>query len=336
MEQKNNVSTIAAFSIVIGIILAASIWGILSLREKPIVLQGEIEAKQIRVSGKLPGRISEYWVEEGQMVKKGDTLVAISSPEALAKYYQVLSLENAAQAQNQKVDKGTRKQIIQSLFEAWQKSKADLALATKTHKRIQSLFEDGVVTRQKMDEVEALYLSAQAGEKARYYQYQLALDGAQKEDKEAAQSLADAAKGGVEQVKAVLSDSKLTAPCDAEVSQKILYPGELAGPGAPILSLVALDQPYAIINVREDLMPHFKMGKKFKADIPALALKQIEFKINFIKPLGSYATWRATRQSGGYDMKTFEIHALPTENQDGLRPGMTILTKIDSKTQIPQ
>lgn len=327
MIKTKSAMTIA-FIVVLAIIAIVSVIGIVSLDKKSIVLQGQIETDQIRISGKLPGRIEKYLVEEGQYVKAGDTLVVISSPEAHAKYFQAQSMEDVAKAQNQKVDRGTREQIKKSFFELWQKTKADLNLATKTHQRIEKLYSEGVVTQQKRDEVEALYQSAIAAEKAASYQYQMAVDGAQIEDKEAAQSLVNVAKGSVEEVQAILSDSKLVAPADGEISQKYLKVGELAGQGAPIMNLVVLENAYVIFNVREDYMPHFKMGDIIKGDIPALALKDVEFKINYISPLGSFATWKSTKQSGSYDMKTFEIHAHPTQPVENLRPGMSVLTTL--------
>lgn len=318
-----------AFIVILIVVIIVSVLGILLLGRKPVVLQGEIETTEIRISGKLPGRIDTFLVKEGQNVKQGDTLVVINSPEAQAKYQQVNALEDVARYQNKKIDDGTRKQIVQSVLQLWNKSRSDLQLAKTTYDRIQALYKDSVVTSQRRDEVKALYDAAVANERAAYQQYQLVLDGAQQEDKESARSLVDAARGTVNEVEALLQDARLVAPESGQIAT--IYPkrGELVGAGMPIMSLVVLDDSYVVLNVREDLMPHFKMGDTFLGDVPALAAKNIEFKIYYISPLGSYATWKSTKQTGSYDMKTFEIHARPVQRMEDLRPGMSVLVNMN-------
>ena len=233
-----------------------------------------------------------------------------------------------AKYQNQKIDDGTRKQIVLTVLQLWNKAKSDLELATTTYKRVEALYKDSVVTSQRRDEVRALYQAAVANEKAAYQQYQLALDGAQKQDKESARSLVAAAEGTVSEVQALLQDARLTAPESGEIAT--IYPkrGELVGAGMPIMNLVVLSDAHVVLNVREDQMHHFRMGGTFKGDVPALNKKNIEFKINYISPLGSYATWRSTKQTGSYDLRTFELHALPVSRVEGLRPGMSVLVTL--------
>lgn len=328
--DKSRRYLIVAFVVILVVVVVVSFLGILLLDSKPMVLQGQVESTEIRISGKLPGRIDTFLVKEGQNVKQGDTLVVINSPEAWAKYQQVNALEDIARYQNQKIDDGTRKQIVQSVLQLWNKSKSDLQLAKTTYDRIEALYKDSVVTSQRRDEVRALYDAAVANERAAYQQYQLVLDGAQKEDKESARSLVDAARGTVNEVKALLQDARLVAPEFGQIAT--IYPkrGELVGAGMPIMSLVVLDDSYVVLNVREDLMSHFKMGDIFKGDVPALNEKNVEFKIYYISPLGSYATWKSTKQTGSYDMKTFEIHAHPIKSVSDLRPGMSVLVNLDT------
>ena len=315
---------ITAFISVLIIVALISFLGMILLGNKPTILQGQIEATEIRISGKLPGRIDTFLVKEGQNVSAGDTLVIINSPEARAKYEQVNALENVAKYQNQKIDEGTRSQIIETMFQIWSKAKSDLQLAKTTYNRILTLYKDSVVTSQRKDEVEAIYKAAIANEKAAYQQYLMALDGAQKQDKESARSLVNAAKGTVNEVEALLQDAKLTAPESGQIAS--IYPkrGELVGAGTPIMSLVVLDE-------REDFLPYFKIGKTFKGNVPALNKKEIIFKTNYISPLGSYATWRSTKQTGSYDLRTFELHALPTSPVEDLRPGMSVLVNLNEQ-----
>lgn len=327
--DKTKKYIIISFVAVLVVVTGISAAGILLLGNKPIILQGQIEATEIRISGKLPGRIDSFLVKEGQQVLKGDTLVVINSPEALAKYQQANALENVAKYQNQKVDAGTRKQILEAVRQLWNKSKSDLVLARTTYERISALYRDSVVSSQRKDEVEALYNAAVANERACHAEYQMALEGAQTEDKESARSIVNAAKGTVNEVEALLADARLTAPEAGEIATIFPKRGELVGAGMPIMNLVVLKDAHVVLNVREDLLPHFRMNGTFKADVPATGGKDILFKVYYISPLGSFATWRSTKQTGSYDLRTFEIHALPVSETEGLRPGMSVLLNLN-------
>jgi len=328
MEKEKKQLGVAFIVVLVAIVMVSAI-GIIAMSNKPVVLQGQIEATEIRISGKLPGRIDTFLVREGQYVKMGDTLVVINSPEAWAKFQQVNALEDIAKFQNKKIDDGTRRQIVRSVEELWNKSKSDLQLATVTYDRIQALYKDSVVTSQRKDEVEAMYKAAVAAERAAYEQYQMAVDGAQKEDKESAASMVNAARSTVEEVSALLVDARLTAPENGQIATIFPKRGELVAPGTPIMNLVVMDDIHVVLNVREDLMPQFKMEGTFVADVPAIDKKGIEFKIYYISPLGSFATWKSTKQTGSYDLRTFEIHARPTQKVDDLRPGMSVLLTLN-------
>ena len=313
------------------IMLAVGIFtalGIIFMHKQPMILQGQAEATEIRISGKLPGRIDTFFVQEGDWVRQGDTLVVINSPEVHAKYQQVNALEQVAVQQNKKIDAGTRRQIVATALQLWNKTKSDLGLAETTYNRILTLYKDSVVTSQRKDEVEAMYKAAVAAERAAYEQYQMARDGARIQDKESARSLVAAAQGTVNEVEALLQDARLVAPESGQISTIFPKRGELVGAGMPIMNLVVLDDAHVVLNVREDRLPLFKMGGTFLADVPAIAAKDIEFKINYVSPLGSFATWKSTKQTGSYDLRTFEIHALPVKPVDGLRPGMSVLVDL--------
>lgn len=321
----NNKTISITFIVILIVTVVVSIIGMLLMSRQPMVLQGQIEATEIRISGKLPGRIDSFLVEEGEWVKAGDTLVVINSPTIEAKYRQVNALEQVAQEQNKKIDAGTRRQIIATARQLWNKTQSDLTLAQTTYRRVLTLYKDSVVTEQRKDEVEAMYKAAQAAERAAYQQYQMAVDGAQSEDRAAARSLVDAARSTVDEVSALLVDSKLIAPEDGQIATIFPKRGELVAPGTPIMNLIVMNDVHAVLNIREDLMPQFKIGGTFKADVPALDKKDIEFRIYYISPLGSFATWKSTKQTGSYDMQTFEIHARPVQAVKGLRPGMSVL-----------
>lgn len=317
-----------AFVVILIIVVILSAIGIMALGNKPELLQGQIETTEIRISGKLPGRIDDFCVKEGQNVNKGDTLVIINSPEIFAKYNQVSALQNVAVYQNQKVQDGTRKQVTETLRQLWIKTQSDLELAKATYERTQRLYNDSVVTSQRKDEVQAIYKAALAAERGAYQEYQLAIDGARSQDKESSRSMVDVAKSTVDEIGALLADAMLYAPESGQIS--VIYPkrGELVAPGTPIMNLVVLADAHVVLNVREDLMPHFKIGGKFRGDVPAIGKENIEFEIYYISPLGSFATWNSTKQTGSYDMRTFEIKAKPTIAVENLRPGMSVMVNV--------
>ena len=331
----NNKSISIAFVIILAATVIISLAGMLLMSRQPLVLQGQVEATEIRISGKLPGRVDSFLVQEGDWVKAGDTLVVINSPTIEAKYRQANALEQVAQEQNKKIDAGTRRQIVATARQLWNKTQSDLALAKTTYQRIVTLYKDSVVTSQRRDEVEAMYKAAQAADAVLVHGtgdillHQL--HRAVTEDRASARSLVEAARSTVDEVSSLLVDSRLTAPEDGQIATIFPKRGELVAPGTPIMSLVVMDDAHVVLNIREDLMPQFKMGGTFRADVPAIDGKDIEFRIYYISPLGSFATWKSTKQTGSYDMQTFEIHARPTQQVEGLRPGMSVLLKMKNE-----
>ncbi len=325
-EKKERTLVIGMIALVVIIVILALI-GLFLLKPAPEIIQGQAEATQVRVSGKLPGRVVEFRVEEGQWVNAGDTLVHIHSSLAEAKLSQAEAMESVAKAQNEKVDKGTRAEIIRSAYNLWQQAQAGLTIAQKTYERMQSLYEKGVVSEQKRDEAEAAYKAMVASECGARPQYVMAYTGAQTEDKQAAAALVVAAQGSVAEVESVLEDSYLTAPTNGEISDIFPNPGELVGLGAPIMNVLKLDEMWVSFNVREDLLEDLTMGAEVQAVIPALDNQEVTLKVYYIRDMGAYAVWRATKVTGQYDAKTFQIKARPIEPVKNLRPGMSVLLK---------
>lgn len=317
-----------AFVVLLALVVLITLMGQLTARQQPLTLQGEVEATEIRISGKLLGRIDSFLVREGEAVRKGDTLVVINSPIVEAQYRKTEALHQAAMEENRKADRGTRQQIVASAYQVWQAAKSQAALAQKTFERVQVLYVDSVVPRQRYDEAEAAMLSAHATERSVYEQYRLAAEGLQREDLEASRNMVEAAASSVAEMEALLIDARLTAPADGQIVG--IYPkrGELVAPGAPIMTLVTLDDSYVVFNVREDLMPHFRMGQRFTVSVPALARDDVELTVYYISPLGSFATWKSTKEVGSYDMRTFEIRLRPENPIEGLRPGMTAIIEL--------
>jgi Multidrug resistance efflux pump len=323
--KKNRTNLILGLIVLLTVIILISIIGWIILKPETEMIQGEVEANEVRVSGKLAGRIQSFKVEEGSLVNKGDTLLLLSSPELYAKLAQAEAAESAANAQNLKAIKGARSEQIQGAFEMWQKAKVGKEIAEKTFKRAKNLFENEVIPAQKYDEAEAQFNAAVATERAAKTQYDMARNGAEREDKMAARALVDRAKGAVSEVEAYMPETQLTAPISGEISEIFPKQGELVGQGAPIMNIVDLNDCWIVFNVREDQLQNLRMGTIIKASIPAIGVENASFKITYLKALGSYATWKATKTTGEFDIKTFEVRARPVKKIDGLRPGMTAL-----------
>lgn len=315
-----------AFLTLTGVIAIVALVGFFMLRKGPEIVQGQAEVTEYRVSSKVPGRILEFRVKEGESVQAGDTLAILEAPDVQAKLEQARAAEAAAQAQNEKALKGARREQIQAAYEMWQKAQAGLEIAEKSYKRVKNLHEQGVMSAQKLDEVTAQRNAAQATEKAAKAQYEMAKNGAEREDKAAAAALVERAKGAVAEVESYIKETCLTAQAAGEVSEIFPQTGELVGTGAPIMNIAILDDMWVTFNVREDLLQDLGMGSEFEAFVPALD-RNIRLKVHYMKDLGTYAAWKATKATGQFDLKTFEVRATPQEKVKGLRPGMSVVLK---------
>ena len=326
-QKKENRVLISALGLVVIIVAALAIIGFLFLNKPPQIIEGQAEATSVRVSGKLLGRVMDFYVQEGDMVKAGDTLVHIHSSIVEAKLQQARSMEEVAQAANRKVDAGTRSQIIQSAYDMWQQAISAVTITKKTYDRIEALYKEGVMSEQKRDEAKAAYDAATSAASAAKSQYEMAKQGAQSEDKQAASAMVSAAGAGVNEVEALLEDQYLTAPCDGQVDVIFPHVGELVALGAPIMNVLKIQDKWVTFNVREEYLEDMTLGKEITVMIPALKKKEAKVKIYYVRDLGSYATWHATKPTGDWDSKTFEIKARPVEDIPDLRPGMTVIYK---------
>ena len=322
--QRRNI--IIAIAISVAAITVAVIIGTIAMAREPEIIQGQIEVSEYRVSSKVPGRVLELRVKEGDYVKAGDTLAIIDAPDVKAKMMQAESAENAAAAMSEMANNGARKEQVRAAYALLQQAKAGLDIAKKSYERVQRLFDEGVMTAQKRDEAFANYKALEAQTKAAQSQYDMAVNGARQEEKKAAAAQVDRAKGAVEEVNSYINETMQIAQMEGEVSD--IYPktGELIGSGSPIMSISQLNDMWGTFNIREDQLEGMKNGSVFKAFLPAFN-KEIRMKVYYIKDQGSYATWKATKSNGEYDLKTFEVKARPLDKIDGLRPGMSLIIK---------
>ena len=322
-QKKGNIWI--GIGVLVALIAAVSVLGIIFSRPKEAVIQGEAEAAEYRISGKVPGRIEAFYAAEGDMVHKGDTLVLIDSPEVRAKLAQANAAYAAAAAQRNKANTGARKEEIAGAYEIWQKALVGKDIAKKTLDRATRLHEQKVISDQKFDGATAQYNAAAATAEAAKSQYDMAVKGAREEDKAAAIALVDRANGAVMEVKSYLSELKLTSPVDGVISARYPHVGELVGTGSPIMTVTDLSDMWFTFNIREDKLHSMKSGDKLRLSIPALDGKEIDATVTYIAARESYATWRATKETDQYDAKTFEVRAVPVSKVEGLRPGMTAI-----------
>lgn len=326
MKKNKNFTLILTTALVlVGIIIIVIIAGI-SLPRHPDILQGEAETTDYRLSSKVPARVLEFRVQEGDRVHRGDTLVILEAPDIRAKLSQAEAAYAAARAQEQKAQNGTRQEQVQQTYELWQKARAGMDVAEKTYRRVDRLFEQGVMAEQKRDEARAQYEAMVATEKAARAQYDMALNGARREDKTAAGAQVERAQGAVNEVSSYVAETVLLAMADGEVTEIFPEVGELVGTGAPIMNLSCTEDVWFTFNIREDLLPGLQVGTETEVYLPALD-KRVPVRITKMKDVGSFAVWKATKALDGFDLKTFEVQARPLKpaGTEGIRSGMSAI-----------
>lgn len=312
------------------IIIAAAaliLAGLLKFRQNAVILQGEVVVRQISLSPRVAGRLEEVFVKEGDYVNKGDIIAKIDSPDIMAKSRQAVAASKAAKAQQEKAYKGSRREEIDSAYSLWQKAAVGADLSEKTYNRIKELFDGGVVSLQKLDEAKASYDAAVKDKETAKSRYDMALTGAREEDKAAAAAVSEQALGVVSEVETYVKETTVVAPKDGEISSVIAEQGELVAPGLAVATMLDLNDMWISFNIREDLLKGMRMHDIIEVHIPAVDNKKHKFKVNYISKLGDFAVWSATRTRGEFDLKTFEVRAVPAENTDGLRHGMTVVLK---------
>lgn len=329
-RKKSNLSLVlVAAAIVVVVIIAVIIAG-LRMSSLPELIQGQVETATYRVSSKIPGRVLEIRVEEGDTVCAGDTLVILEAPDIEAKLAQADAARRAAEALQHKAQKGARSEQIEGAFQLWQKAKAGVEVAEKSYNRVNRLFEQGVLPEQKRDEAYAQYQAMVASEKAAKSQYDLAVKGAQAEDKEAAGAQVARAEAAISEVNSYLAETVMTASESGIVTE--IYPrvGELVGSGAPLLNVAMINDMWFVFNVREDRLPGLTAGTETEVYVPAFD-KNVKVRIARVKEVGSYAVWKATKALDRYDLKTFELKAVPVDSDPlpGVRPGMSAILNAD-------
>lgn len=323
-SQHNSILlAIVGFAAVVAVV---AVVGYFALGREPEVIQGQVEVTEYRVSSKVPGRILELRVKEGDHVRKGDTLAIIDAPDVVAKLTQAQSAEDAAAALDEMARRGARAEQVSGAYQLMKQAEAGLEIARKSYRRVQRLFDEGVMTEQKRDEAYANFKAMEAQAAAARSQYEMARNGARREEKMAAAAQVNRARGAVAEVGSYIDETVQVAQMDGEVSE--IYPkeGELVGTGSPIMTVSVMDDLWGTFNVREDQLRGLSVGSTFSAYVPAFG-KDIRMKVYYMKDEGSYAVWKATKANGQFDLRTFEVKARPVGKFEGLRPGMSLVIK---------
>ncbi|MEG2061409.1 MAG: efflux RND transporter periplasmic adaptor subunit [Alistipes sp.] len=321
MKRKNIIAIIVAAVIVVILVVVISRQ---LTKSTPMLIQGTVECTTYKASSKIPGRIDAMKVKQGEQVEKGQLLYTLSTPELDAKLQQAEAVESAASALDAAAIAGARVQQIATAMNMWEKAQAGKELAQKTYERIKNLYDQGVVPAQKMDEASANFKAMEATAQAAKAQYDLAMDGARVEDKQAAAARVRQAQGAVSEVESYITDAMIYAPIAGEISTIIAEQGELVGSGYPVVAILDMRDMWVTFNIKETLLPAVHIGTPMKGFVPALGC-DVELEVTYIAVQADFATWSATRTQGGFDIRTFAVKAKPTTQVEHMRPGMSVL-----------
>lgn len=306
------------------IVLIFVAWGLYqAFLPQRLPLQGQMDAQEVNVSSKVAGRVGQVNVRLGDTVSQGQLLFQLTSPEVDAKVAQATAAAQAADAVAQKAQAGARPEEVRAAKANWQRAQTGAAIARTTYDRVNNMFAEGVIARQKRDEAEAQWRAAEQQAQAARAQYDMANAGARPEDRNAANAKARQVGAVLTEAQVALAETKIAAPVAGQVSKIQIQPGELAPQGFPVMTLVNLADAWAVLQVREDEMAAFAMGSTHTANVPALK-QQLTFKVSSVAVMPDFATWRAARP-GGTDLRTFEIRLRPAIRVEGLRPGMSVV-----------
>lgn len=319
--MKNKIILIALITLI-----AVTVIGFAVKKNKSMIIQGEVETKNVNLSSKVPGRIKTINVEKGDFVKKGDVLLVLDTPEIEAKYGQADAALDLAKSKELEVLNGARAEQKAIALNALNKAKSDFMLAEKTYKRLKNLNDEGVISNQKADEAYTMYKNAEQGVLIAQNNYNMIENGARYEDKLMASANVKRAESSKQEVNSYLDENEIKSPINGQVTTIIGEEGEVTGAGYPIITVTDIEDNWIVFNLREDLLPKIKIGTEFDVEIPALKEKKIRVKVNYISVMGNFATWRATKIRGDFDLKTFEVHAKPIQKNTDLRAGMSVIT----------
>ena len=324
-RPRATIRTVLIGAAVLAVLIFIGVGLYLAARPAAPQVQGMVEAETFTVATKAPARVEQLLASAGDRVAKGQALAILSSPEIEARDQQAVAALQGAEAVQQLSRLGARAEDVRSLESIWRSSEAASRLAAQTARRAENLFAEGVISAQRRDEAVAARAASAAQSEAARQQYLKAVAGTREQDKAIADAQVAAARAGVGETQSLQSETRLVAPVAGEVAERFANPGELVLIGVPVFTVIDLGRVWVSFNLKESDFAGLKIGQTVRGDIPALNRKAAPFRVTYISPQGDFATWRATRQSRGYDVRSFEIHAEPVTPVQGLRPGMSVL-----------
>ena len=335
--DKSAIIKKAVLALLVLIVLGAIAYGLYKSNQSSepeiITLQGQMQMQQTSIAAKVPGRIAQIMVTEGDAVTVGQQLIEMDSPEINAKINQARAGKQMAQSQLDKAENGARPQEIAQAKAAWQANKAASDLAENTYQRVNRLYEEGLMARQKRDEAYAQYLATQDQTEAARLQYELAMEGARSEDKSAATAQVAQVDAQLEEALVAKEEANLKSPIAGVVDTVIVNAGEVIGQGVPLLTLVNTNDQWVVLNVTETYLNQFAIGQRFTGTIPALSSPEKpytkQFTVYATSTLSDFATWRPTNNNDGFDVRTFEVKARPTAPDRRIRSGMSVVVSIN-------
>lgn len=311
----------AIVGLVAAVIIILSIWFL--IHPEPLIVQGEVDATRFDIAARVDGRVSEVPVTRGQDVAAGVALVKIDNPETLAKREQAVAAKAVADAQLVNIDVGTRAEVIAARKAAFELAQASVVLAQKTYDRVTQLVAKGNAPQSRLDQVtDDLHESERSMDQAKS-SYDQAVNGYTREERQIAAANVAKAAADITAVQSIIDQMTIYAPVASQVYQRNVEPGEYVSPGATLVTLIDLKDMWIHFDLREDLVKDIKDGDRFNVRIPALADRVVPVEVKLIATKGEYASWRATRATGDFDLRTFAIRAYPVDPVPGLRPGMS-------------
>lgn len=283
-----------------------------------------VDADEVNVGTKALARVERLIAEDGQRVRPGTLLATLSSPEVSGGQAQAQGVLDVARAVASETNEGARTEDVATLRSTWQAAQAAADLAAVTSRRTANLYAQGVVAAQRRDEAAAARDSSARNAEAARQQYLKALAGGRPQNKEAANAQVRVAEAALRTAKALGQETRLVSPIAGEVARKLVQPGEVVSPVIPAYQVIDIDHPWVALNLREDHYRGIAAGTVLHGRIPALQ-RDGDFKVYLIAPRGDFATWRATREASGYDVRTFEVRLHPVTAIPKLRPGVSVL-----------
>lgn len=321
--KRNGIKIIV--SIVIIIVLATGF--LLShFSSSQEILEGLVDTDEINIASKVTGRVDKLHVREGDTIQSQQLLVSLFDKQTDENARQAKQALESAIASQEKARNGERSEYIESLKANWISAQANEKNEKISSDRIIKIYNNNrAVSTQERDNAVAKYDIARQKTNSAYEQYMQAKRGNREEDIRIADANVNSARAAFDSAQSLVNELNLTSQNTGQISKRFANEGELVSAGTPIYSLIDLDNLWVTINLREDRFNALKIGDIIEGSIPALKDKNVKFKVFFINPKASFATWRATRQSSGYDVRTFEVRLYPIEKIPGMRPGMSVI-----------